>query len=172
MWPGIRVGVKPSPCPSLAPSVGQQGWLCSTLVFIYLPVKFLRRAPALQKYSKNASDHSSASAGPQVSGDCAGQPCPRTPRSLQVAVPRVQGHCAMARLGSPCPTRVGVWDSHHVRGTFIIFPCLGSSWFGSFSALTEGLVLLQCASVRRSWEGDCIQWAQPWASVCLLNFLG
>lgn len=55
---------------------------------------------------------------------------------------------------------------------FYHFSVLGSSWFGSFSALTEGLVLLQCASVRRSWEGDCIQWAQPWASVCLLNFLG
>lgn len=77
----------------------------------------------------------------------------------------------MAWLGSPCPTRVGVWDSHCVRGTFIIFLCLASSLSGSFSALTEGLVLLWCPSVEESWEGACIQRAQPWARVCVLNFL-
>lgn len=41
----------------------------------------------------------------------------------------------------------------------------------AFSALTKGLVLLRCPSVGRSWEEACIQWAQLWASVCMLNFL-
>lgn len=156
-WPGIGDGVKPPPCPRLAPSVGQLGWLSSTLVFIYLPGEIPqagpRRAPAQQKYSRNASDHSRASAGPQASGGRAGWPC--VPLSTGTQVPAgccPQGARPLWRgvAGFPVSHQGGMWDSHRVQGTFIIFPCLGSSWFGSFSALTEGLVLLWFPCVGKS----------------------
>ncbi|XP_017590657.1 PREDICTED: uncharacterized protein LOC108446941 [Corvus brachyrhynchos] len=112
-----------------------------------------RRAPAQQKYSRNASDRSRAAAGPQASGGGTGRPC--VPLSTGTQLPA--GRCPQGArplchgvAGFPVSHQGGMWDSHCVGGTFIIFPCLRSSWFGSFSALTEGLVLLWCPSVGES----------------------
>lgn len=59
------------------------GRLSSTLLFIYLPAKFL-----WQKYSRNASDRPGALVGPQACGGRAGRALvPRSPRAAGTMVP-------------------------------------------------------------------------------------
>lgn len=156
VWPGIGVGVKPPLCPSLAPSVGQLGWLGSTLVFIYLLAKFLRQGPGMRRPSRNIPETPLSTPVPQQDhrhpAALLADPvchCPRAPRSLQVAVPRVQGHCAMARLSSPCPMGVGC-------GTLIVLEAL-LSFFHAWEVLGLALFLLSqrgwcCCSVP-VWRG-------------------
>lgn len=87
-----------------------------------------RRAPAQQKYSKNASDHSSASAGPQASvAVLANLVChyPWTLRSLQVAVPRCK---------APVPQHGWV-------------PCVTPGWHCGTPIMSEAFL-----SFFRDWE--------------------
>lgn len=180
-WCGVAghrgPGETTPPCPSLAPGAGQPGWLSSTLVFIYLPVKFLWQGPGVRRPGRNIPetpptalallwDHRHSAATP---ADPTCHARPPAPWSLEVAVPRIQGHCATVWLGAgslPCPTSHrgsplgdrGTWGGGW--GTPIVPDVLsplvhassrGSSWVGSSSALTVRMVLLghpQCRGPR------------------------
>lgn len=115
---------KAPPRPNRAPGAGQPIWLGSTLLFIYLPSKFLGQGPGMrrpalvgQKYSRNAPDLSSTSARPQASGGHAGAPrvpwLPRaglcSPAGTRGARPTCRGAAGCQLLAAP-RVPLGCWD--------------------------------------------------------------
>nr|XP_047924018.1 collagen alpha-1(I) chain-like isoform X2 [Anser cygnoides] len=164
-WHGTAGGDrrKAPPCPSRAPGAGQPVWLGSTLLFIYLPSKFLgqglgMRRPALvgQKYSRNAPDRSSASARPQASGGRAGAPrvpwLP-APAFARPPAPGAHGRRAAARLAASSLLRPA---SRRGAGTWVRV-VVGHAWSPNrgvgeaLGAVGWGLWDLQCPRCASSF---------------------